>query len=159
MATNLKTPGTIGATDALWNCGLFHLFSYRLCPLIMRKYRLDLILYSLFIIVFAVYKGIEVYWPSIPIVHMYLEDFLALPIILKSAQLVIQIFASNHRHFEIGLPDIAFITVLVAVYFELILPRYDPRFTADLIDVLIYGSGAWVYWRYMNGQRTDSASF
>lgn len=110
----------------------------------------DIWLYAWCLAALALYKWLESFYPSIPVLHAYLEDLLALPIILKSAQLIIRVFWSRYRFYVIGTRDIWIITALIAVYFELILPWSSTAFTADWLDVGCYVVGAFVFQGWMN---------
>jgi hypothetical protein len=108
--------------------------------------------------VFFSYKQVEIYFPSIPFLHSYFEDLIAIPIVLKTAQLIIQVIVPNQRNLKLKLFDIALVTVAFAVYFEWHLPFIDPRFTSDWIDVIAYGSGAIFYSVFLNGVIPDHSS-
>jgi len=38
------------------------------------------------------------------------------------------------------------LTTLYAVYFEIYLPRVEPRYTADILDVIMYLSGGLIFY-------------
>lgn len=107
-------------------------------------------LYGLCLTLFAAYKLFEIYNPAIPFLHTHLEDILALPIILKSALLTIHVLLPKYRHYVIPLRDSLFILVAFSLYYELYLPAMDPRFTADIWDVLCYVAGLFIFELWMN---------
>lgn len=113
----------------------------------MRK---DLAIFHMCWVTFAMYKVTEHFYPAIPFFHAYLEDLLVMPLMLKSAQLAIQVLWKTQRNYVIHIIDVMLITIGVSVYFEAILPRFDARFTADFIDVMAYATGSLVFVKMMN---------
>ena len=78
------------------------------------------------------------------IVNNYLNDFLCIPIVLKSGQYIIQYIKSD---FNLKIPYALQITVTVfyAIFFEVIVPIFNDRYTGDSLDVVAYFSGLIVY--------------
>lgn len=79
---------------------------------------------------------------DIPLVHAYLDDVLCIPIFLT--------IWNWERQVWWGAPPLKWGEILVFVlltfaFFELVLPQYDPRFTADYWDGLAYLLGAFLY--------------
>jgi len=110
----------------------------------------DLLAYAVCLNLFAAYKLFEIYEPGIPFLHSHLEDLLALPIILKSAQLSIQVLLPRQKNYRIPLRDSLLILAAFSIYYEAYLPMNDPRFTADPWDVLCYGLGFLAFEMWMN---------
>lgn len=80
----------------------------------------------------------------------YFEDLLALPIILSSALLAIQWFVPGQRGYTLSRIDLLVITLLFSIYFEAVLPVFNPAFTSDGVDVLCYVTGAYLFASYLN---------
>jgi hypothetical protein len=86
----------------------------------------------------------------IPYAHAYLDDLLAMPVILG---ITLQVYRWIHPQKEafvltsiqtfVGFAYIAFI-------FEWFLPRFSNTYTADLLDVLCYGIGTLVFYHFIN---------
>ena len=112
--------------------------------------RHDIIIYILLCVGFFAYKLMELSYPAIPFLHAYFEDLIALPIVLKTALLTGQSLRKPWRSYVFGKVELAVITVLFALYFEWILPSYNPLFTTDALDFLCYGLGTLVFWRWLN---------
>jgi hypothetical protein len=74
----------------------------------------------------------------------YLDDLLAMPIILGLAREAIRILHKKPRwELEFSMLVVSFLTV--SVLFEVILPRYYEHHTGDLIDVFCYAAGVVIY--------------
>jgi hypothetical protein len=85
---------------------------------------------------------------GITILDNYLLDFLCLPIVLELTTFAMRIVVS--QHFSLNKYQIAFSVLYVGLLFELILPAYQSRFHADLLDVVAYAGGAVVWKVYTN---------
>mgnify|MGYP003330963847 FL=1 len=92
---------------------------------------------------FAHQAAIALGW-SHPWADSYLDAFLFLPIALGFPAWVLRLWQPAFRWspwFVIGAWGAA------SLAFEVWIPNFDPRFTADYWDVLSYALGAWVFWR------------
>lgn len=110
----------------------------------------DIIAYAACIILFAGYKTAELFDPALPLLHDHFEDLLALPVILKSAQLSMRVVVPRFRNYVIPLRDGLLILLAFSLYYEMYLPVYDPRFTADILDVFCYAAGFVIFECCMN---------
>ncbi len=74
------------------------------------------------------------------LVNNHLNDFLCMPLVLKTCLYGVRHVKSDDR---IQLPLLLqiSITVVFIVYFEVVLAGIDPRYTADPLDVLAYTAG------------------
>lgn len=115
----------------------------------LSKY-LDFSLYALLCVGFLIFKLIEKQVDLSILWSGYFEDLIAIPIILKSSLLVVQLCSSRYNNFRIKNTDLAIIFIAFSLYFELALPYFDTRFTADLMDVFCYGIGAVFFSAFMN---------
>lgn len=107
-------------------------------------------IYIILCLSFIGYKLVEPSYPSIPFFHTYFEDILAIPIILKSALIIINNLSRRYIHYKIKGIDVLIILVFFSIYFEWYLPRVDQRFTADVFDILCYSIGAVFFALKMN---------
>lgn len=83
----------------------------------------------------------------IPLVQSYLDDLLCFPILLSIGLLMYRIFWPNYRL----TPWHIWPTVLLfSVYFEWYFPTVNSAFTADVLDVMMYGFGALAFDRLIN---------
>lgn len=93
------------------------------------------------------------YWPigRLPTgINSHLADLLALPLQLTMVLWLMRRFYFRQPAFVLPNSWIAASWAVVAVWFELIMPRYNPRMTADPLDVAAYTLGGLVFWRWMN---------
>ncbi len=151
MAEDREAPGSTYSACLVWHCGLSRLPHHRICSLRITR---DIWLYALCLVLFSGYKVAEVFNPGIPYLHAFLEDLVALPIVLKTAQLIIRVFIPHQRQYMIPTRDAIVIAVLFALYYEVLLPRTDARFTADVLDLVCYAAGLRAYLRWMNRPAT-----
>ena len=70
-------------------------------------------------------------------IRYYVNDFLIVPIVLTLSLISIRKL-KNSKEFKLSLLQIAYICLLYALIFEYWLPKFHARYTADLIDVLLY---------------------
>ncbi|MEZ4722821.1 MAG: hypothetical protein R2813_13190 [Flavobacteriales bacterium] len=116
-----------------------------------------IVFYAAFVVVFLAYKVIELSHPNLPFFHSYLEDVLAIPIVLKSAELIIRLIPSK-RSFRVRRIDILVTTLMFSAYFEMWLPDVDSRFTQDWFDLIAYASGALLFWFFLTEPNTNHSS-
>lgn len=86
----------------------------------------------------------------IPYVHAYLDDLLAMPVILG---ITLQVFRWIHPlkdDFVFSKTQVAVGWLYFSFLFELVLPRWSPIYTADILDVLCYGLGALAFYKLIN---------
>lgn len=84
-------------------------------------------------------KGFGIF---VPIVHAYLDDLLAMPVILG---ITLQIYRWIHplkNQFIFKNQHIVVATTYVALMFEFVLPKFSSTYTADYWDILCYCLGA-----------------
>jgi len=79
----------------------------------------------------------------------YVNDLLCMPIVLFVCQYVIRNIKSNPR-LKMDAGQIIILTFAYAIYFELFLPKFNLRYTADIIDVLLYTFGAIFFYMVEN---------
>jgi len=79
---------------------------------------------------------IQNFWTS------YGMDILAMPVYLYIAQVVMMGYYKS-PDYSISHKDRLIIVILIAVVFELILPLFSNRYTADWLDILAYFFGTY----------------
>ena len=74
------------------------------------------------------------------ILNNYVNDFLCMPIVLKICQYAVRQLKSDEN---LQLPILLAFTLslLYALYFELLLPKFNTRYTGDWVDVAMYAFG------------------
>ena len=78
----------------------------------------------------------------------YFNDLVCIPVIAGISLLCLNLIFKNI--YRLSIFQVAFIVIYVSVMFEFILPRFDVRVTADLIDVFCYQIGGLVYYILIN---------
>ncbi|MFN3917976.1 MAG: hypothetical protein ACK4K0_09555 [Flavobacteriales bacterium] len=81
---------------------------------------------------------------SLRIFTSYLDDLLAMPVILPICTSLIRLFFDK-PDFKLPVFYLVSTLVVMAVVFEWILPDYSTRYTADWIDVPVYAVGTLLY--------------
>ena len=77
-------------------------------------------------------------------VNNYVNDFLIIPIVLTVSLFILQ-WSRSDKNYQIPLGVIFYICVLYSVLFEVIFPKYYTRYTADMLDVILYFIGGFVF--------------
>ncbi|WP_210463635.1 hypothetical protein [Rufibacter roseolus] len=83
------------------------------------------------------------YW-----IRFYLDDLLCLPLLLTVTLFLMRMLYGPQVRFTKY--HIGFVVVYVSLVFELILPRFMPRYTGDLLDGALYAIGGWFFHRFLN---------
>lgn len=80
----------------------------------------------------------------------YLDDLLCMPLVLLLARCLLQLLPLPNRPRRLPPYFVGTAFLLFALYFEVILPRYNSDFTADLLDVAVYAAGCLLFaaWEY-----------
>ncbi|WP_405198075.1 hypothetical protein [Christiangramia sp. LLG6405-1] len=104
--------------------------------------RLLNITFILFVLIFILFEALKFTGANFPEwTTSYLNDFLCMPIILTIC-LKMAHYLTKDRSIKISIAQALALTCFYAIYFELILPQFVERYTADLFDVILYFSGA-----------------
>lgn len=75
----------------------------------------------------------------------YFNDLLCMPVVLSICLFIIQkIF--REEEIRISLFSAFSLAVLYSVYFEIYLPEVTTRYTADVVDIVMYFTGALIFW-------------
>lgn len=85
-----------------------------------------------------------------PLVHAYLDDLLALPVILTLVVAVQRQWVYRNPQYILSKLQVTFAVVYVAVLFEGVLPALSAQYTRDLWDVVAYLLGAGIFYRFIN---------
>lgn len=75
----------------------------------------------------------------------YLNDLLCMPVVLGICLFLIKKF-SRKKQLQISLFSAFSLAAFYSLYFELYLPEATDRYTADVLDVLLYFTGAFAFW-------------
>ncbi|SHK68933.1 hypothetical protein SAMN02746009_01370 [Hymenobacter psychrotolerans DSM 18569] len=88
------------------------------------------------------------FWP--PLLTSYLADLLTLPLELTLLLWLMRRFYFRNPAFVLPTSWIFSTWLVMAVWFEGLLPRFDARATADPLDVVAYAVGGFLFWRWQN---------
>lgn len=77
--------------------------------------------------------------------YFYLSDLLCMPSVLSVCLAIVRI-AKNNTFLYIPPGAIIALTAYYAMYFEWVLPQYNTRYTADIIDVALYSIGSILFY-------------
>jgi hypothetical protein len=101
------------------------------------------------VLIFAANQILERYFKLfIPLAHSYLDDLLAIPVILG---ITLQIYRKIHPRkdaFSFTKMQILVAVIYVSVVFEWILPRFSTIYTSDILDICCYFAGG-VYFFFL----------
>ena len=78
-------------------------------------------------------------------VKSYVNDFLCMPIVLSICLKTVHLIKKDNS-IRLDLFTILSLTTFYAVYFEWYLPQVETRYTADWIDVMMYVTGALLFY-------------
>jgi hypothetical protein len=82
----------------------------------------------------------------IPYVHSYLDDFLAMPVVLGLTLQIYQWIHPLRKDFVFSKVQVVVAVIYFAVIFEAFLPFWSDTYTMDVLDVFCYGLGTiWFY--------------
>lgn len=84
-----------------------------------------------------------------PIVQYYLSDLLAVPVV-ASLSVWFMRWSLQRKKFVLQGWQVIFIVIIFSIVFEMLLPLFMKRYTADILDVLMYITGGLFFWTVMN---------
>ena len=104
-----------------------------------------ILVYSgMLLIALTIYVMQKLSLPLPYLINNYVNDLLCLPLLLGVMTFLIR-WLKKDDTFQFSLGFIVFLASYYAVYFEYYLPKVNPRYTADWIDVILYFSGGFAY--------------
>ncbi len=86
----------------------------------------------------------------LPFVNGYLGDVFAIPVIANLALCFQRAITIKNNYYILGPWQVTFIVVYVSLVFEGLLPWLSKTYTADWVDVLLYGIGGLFFYWVMN---------
>jgi len=89
--------------------------------------------------------------PLPPFINGYIDDLIAIPVIAALTLCFQRVFIFHNNHYVLATGHVIFITAYVTLVFEVLLPLFSKRYTADWVDVLLYIIGGVFFYRVMNG--------
>lgn len=102
--------------------------------------------FSLFLIVFLIIEFRSFLQISIPDwLLFYGKDFLCMPIVLTICLTAVR-FLKKDQSINLTLFTVLSLCTFYSIYFEAYLPKVHSRYTADLLDVIMYFSGGFLFY-------------
>ena len=89
-------------------------------------------------------------WQLPTFINSHLADLVDLPLQLTLLLWFMRRIYFRQPSFVLPLSWIIASWVVIAIWFELIMPYFNPRMVADPLDVVAYTLGGLVFWRWMN---------
>lgn len=91
------------------------------------------------------------FWALPAALNSHLADVLTLPLLLSITLSIMRRYYFRHPAFVLPGSWVVCTWLSVSLIFELLLPLLRPRaFTADWLDIVAYGLGGLVFWRWLN---------
>jgi hypothetical protein len=87
----------------------------------------------------------------------YGNDFLCMPIVL-SICLIVSRSIKKEPGIYLSLFTILSLTTFYAIFFEVFLPKVGQDYTADLVDVIMYFAGGFLFYSVQNLERKQKSS-
>lgn len=85
-------------------------------------------------------------------VNNYVNDLLCMPLVLGLLTFLIRYFKKD-KYFSFPLAFVLLLATYYSIYFEYYLPKINPRYTADWIDVLLYFFSSIAFFIFQNNNR------
>lgn len=108
-------------------------------------------------IIFVSNYFLQIIGVSTSFTRNYLDDLLALPIILWLTRTFLRIIYPNQRYHELSFSMLCATFLMVSILFEWLLPKYYEHLTADIFDVFCYAFGVLFYQLFI--MNADESSF
>ncbi|WP_157600678.1 hypothetical protein [Rufibacter sp. DG15C] len=80
--------------------------------------------------------------------RFYLDDLLCLPLILTVTLFFMRAF--HGPTFRLTPYQVGIAVAYYALAFEVVFPLFMPRYTADMVDFVLYATGGWIFYRFLN---------
>lgn len=125
----------------------------------LTKYRYFIVILAIAITVYIL-QNLGVALPKI--INNYLNDFLLIPIALNSCLIILRYVKSNPQ-LQLPLAFCLVVTFGYSLFFEVLIPDTNPRYTGDLWDIIAYFLGLAFYlfaenYRFISNSKTDSSN-
>jgi hypothetical protein len=86
----------------------------------------------------------------IPFVHAYLDDLLAIPVVLGITLQVFRWIHPSKNQFVFTKKQIFVGWLYFSFMFEFALPKWSNTYTSDIFDVVCYGIGSVYFYKFIN---------
>jgi hypothetical protein len=89
---------------------------------------------------------------KIDFLNYYLNDFLAVPIVLQLVLISFQLLYKNVNIY-LGKDKILYTVIYISFFFELLLPYFSERFVGDWLDVIMYCLGGLAFFLFQKNSK------
>ncbi|MFK7832948.1 MAG: hypothetical protein AB8B52_06710 [Winogradskyella sp.] len=80
-------------------------------------------------------------------VYFYVNDFLCMPIVLSLCLASLRLIKKTETLY-VPLSVVLALTLYFALFFEILIPQINARYTFDVIDIVLYILGALLFFKY-----------
>lgn len=101
----------------------------------------------LFVLHQLLQKGLEI---SLPFIDSYLDNLLAMPIILTFLLVERRILFRRGKGYRLSAMDVVLATIYIVVIAEVVFPLLSDNFVTDWRDVIFYSLGSLIFWFTIN---------
>lgn len=116
----------------------------------MKLYFLRSPLFIICLLIFILHQVSQyIFKIQIPFLNNYLDNFLAMPIIL-TLLLAEKKYIYKQKDQKLNLSFVILATIYVALVTEWLFPLLSDRFTTDWTDLIFYALGCFFYYLFMN---------
>lgn len=92
-------------------------------------------------------KGLHI---SLPLIDNYLDNLLAMPIILTFLLVERRILFRRGKGYRLSAMDVVMATVYIVLISEVVFPLLSDSFVTDWRDVIFYALGSLIFWFTIN---------
>lgn len=91
-----------------------------------------------------IYLAQKLHLPLPKWLYFYVNDFLCMPLVLSLCLAVLRVLLKKENLYVPFLVVLG-LTSYFAFYFEWLMPQINTRYTSDIIDIVLYFSGAFLF--------------
>ena len=100
--------------------------------------------FTMFFIALTIYIMQRLHFSFPTIINNYLNDLLYIPLVIGTIEFIIR-RVKKDSSFKLPFGFVIFLAISYSIYFEYYLPKINPRYTADWIDVILYFIGGFAF--------------
>jgi hypothetical protein len=106
----------------------------------------------MFLTAVLIYTMQQLSFPLPAVINNYVNDLLCLPLLLGAMEFIIK-WLKKDKFFKFPISFVILLASYYSIYFEYYLPKVNPRYTADWIDVILYFLGGLIF--YFFGKKNN----
>jgi predicted membrane protein len=109
-------------------------------------------------IIYLLVKGLRFIGHPLPILNGMINDLFCLPILLTLVLALQNFFFPKYCEAKLSLQKVLFMWIYMSIAFEVIMPLFSTRYTADWIDVPAYLAGGIFFYFFINPRKALNVS-